>query len=183
MNIASQQQQHQQHPAQSRSSTARAFDISSQSSSYVSASQFTPPASYQSQTTPASSYSSTATFASTLSQNMPAPVSSPTTMTTTAAPTTNQSSNAFFSSAHAQSAPPTHELDQQNVDTVMQDDDVAAEPSHQPERSNHPAPPQRASAGQPTATAPFLRDFNLVAEAAKRAQMAVLMRDMEGVVL
>jgi hypothetical protein len=28
---------------------------------------------------------------------------------------------------------------------------------------------------------PFLRDFNLVAEAAKRAQMAVLMRDMEAV--
>ncbi|TVY48507.1 hypothetical protein LOCC1_G001220 [Lachnellula occidentalis] len=30
-------------------------------------------------------------------------------------------------------------------------------------------------------TTPFLRDFNLVAEAAKRAQMAVLMRDMEAV--
>ncbi|RDL40363.1 uncharacterized protein BP5553_00342 [Venustampulla echinocandica] len=28
---------------------------------------------------------------------------------------------------------------------------------------------------------PFLRDFNLVAEAAKRAQMAVLMRDLEAV--
>jgi len=28
-------------------------------------------------------------------------------------------------------------------------------------------------------TSPFLRDFNLVAEAAKRAQMAVLMRDFE----
>ncbi|PMD23822.1 hypothetical protein NA56DRAFT_701225 [Hyaloscypha hepaticicola] len=38
-------------------------------------------------------------------------------------------------------------------------------------------PPQRQV---PTDSAsPFLRDFNLVAEAAKRAQMAVLMRDLE----
>lgn len=35
----------------------------------------------------------------------------------------------------------------------------------------------------PTATAPFLKDFNLVAEAARRAQMAVMMREMEGVSL
>lgn len=35
--------------------------------------------------------------------------------------------------------------------------------------------------GGAMATAPFLKDFNLVAEAAKRAQMAVLMREMEGV--
>lgn len=33
----------------------------------------------------------------------------------------------------------------------------------------------------PTATAPFLKDFNLVAEAAKRAEMAVVMRDLEGI--
>ncbi|KAL2008215.1 hypothetical protein VTN00DRAFT_8197 [Thermoascus crustaceus] len=37
--------------------------------------------------------------------------------------------------------------------------------------------------GGPTATAPFLRDFSLVAEAAKRAQMAVVMRDLESVTL
>jgi len=54
------------------------------------------------------------------------------------------------------------------------------------------APQQQQPAGQTQATqppaqrlsgdaAPFLRDFNLVAEAAKRAQMAVLMRDMEAV--
>ncbi|KAK4144242.1 uncharacterized protein C8A04DRAFT_28145 [Dichotomopilus funicola] len=30
-------------------------------------------------------------------------------------------------------------------------------------------------------TDPFLKDFTLVAEAAKRAQMAVLMRDFEGI--
>ncbi|KAA8646513.1 hypothetical protein EYZ11_012437 [Aspergillus tanneri] len=37
--------------------------------------------------------------------------------------------------------------------------------------------------GGPTATAPFLRDFSLVAEAAKRAQMSVMMRDLESVTL
>ncbi|OJJ80036.1 uncharacterized protein ASPGLDRAFT_29320 [Aspergillus glaucus CBS 516.65] len=37
--------------------------------------------------------------------------------------------------------------------------------------------------GGPTATAPFLQDFSLVAEAAKRAQMAVVMRDLEGISL
>ncbi|GES61799.1 hypothetical protein ATEIFO6365_0001017500 [Aspergillus terreus] len=37
--------------------------------------------------------------------------------------------------------------------------------------------------GGPTATAPFLRDFSLVAEAAKRAQMSIVMRDLESVTL
>lgn len=40
-----------------------------------------------------------------------------------------------------------------------------------------PQPPQQA---RQSGTETFLRDFNLVAEAAKRAQMACLMRDMEG---
>ena len=44
-------------------------------------------------------------------------------------------------------------------------------------------PHQVHGAGGPTATAPFLQDFSLVAEAAKRAQMAVVMRDMEGISL
>jgi len=37
--------------------------------------------------------------------------------------------------------------------------------------------------GGPTATAPFLRDFNLVAEAAKRAQMSIVVRDLESISL
>jgi len=40
-----------------------------------------------------------------------------------------------------------------------------------------PAPVRVKSAS----TDPFLKDFTLVAEAAKRAQMAVLMREMESV--
>lgn len=42
-----------------------------------------------------------------------------------------------------------------------------------------PPPPQQQHSAD--ATLPFLRDFNLVAEAAKRAQMAVLLRDLEAV--
>ncbi|KAK3685453.1 hypothetical protein B0T22DRAFT_482422 [Podospora appendiculata] len=41
-------------------------------------------------------------------------------------------------------------------------------------------PPQPAQLKTPSTDA-FLKDFTLVAEAAKRAQMACLMRDMEGV--
>lgn len=51
----------------------------------------------------------------------------------------------------------------------------------QPGVENYPH--QINGMGGPTATAPFLQDFNLVAEAAKRAQMAVVMRDLESVTL
>lgn len=44
-------------------------------------------------------------------------------------------------------------------------------------------PHQISGKGGPTATAPFLEDFCLVAEAAKRAEMSVIMRDMEGISL
>ncbi|OOF94263.1 hypothetical protein ASPCADRAFT_208778 [Aspergillus carbonarius ITEM 5010] len=44
-------------------------------------------------------------------------------------------------------------------------------------------PHQVTGSGGPTATAPFLRDFSLVAEAAKRAQMSVMVRDLESVTL
>jgi hypothetical protein len=43
--------------------------------------------------------------------------------------------------------------------------------------------PQQGVTNNPTATTTFLKDFNLVAEAAKRAQMAVVMRDLESVSL
>jgi hypothetical protein len=44
-------------------------------------------------------------------------------------------------------------------------------------------PHQIEGLGGPTATAPFLQDFNLVAEAAKRAQIGIVMRDLESVTL
>lgn len=39
---------------------------------------------------------------------------------------------------------------------------------------------QRGGHGGPPETTPFLQDFTLIAEAAKRAEMACLMRDLEG---
>ncbi|KAJ5475648.1 hypothetical protein N7539_007935 [Penicillium diatomitis] len=44
-------------------------------------------------------------------------------------------------------------------------------------------PHQVSGSGGPTATAPFLQDFSLVAEAAKRAQLSIIMRDLESVTL
>lgn len=70
---------------------------------------------------------------------------------------------------------------------------VASEQEQQQQQGPNSAPISQAVAdyyphpnnekGGPTATAPFLRDFSLVAEAAKRAQMAVVMRDLESVTL
>lgn len=45
-------------------------------------------------------------------------------------------------------------------------------------QNQQPFAGQRGANGGAPETAPFLNDFNLVAEAAKRAQMACLMRDM-----
>lgn len=62
--------------------------------------------------------------------------------------------------------------------------DQAAEATIQAAEPAEPAyPHQIHGTGGPTATTPFLQDLNLVAEAAKRAQMAVVMRDMEGISL
>ncbi|TVY37978.1 hypothetical protein LSUB1_G003409, partial [Lachnellula subtilissima] len=55
-------------------------------------------------------------------------------------------------------------------------------PAHHQQAQTQAAQQQPAGGnGDSGGTTPFLRDFNLVAEAAKRAQMAVLMRDMEAV--
>ncbi|KAL6238262.1 hypothetical protein BDW75DRAFT_237565 [Aspergillus navahoensis] len=58
-------------------------------------------------------------------------------------------------------------------------------PVHQDTQKSHAThyPHQIHGNGGPTATAPFLRDFSLVAEAAKRAQIAIVTRDLEGVSL
>ncbi|KAH0545168.1 hypothetical protein FGG08_000780 [Glutinoglossum americanum] len=45
------------------------------------------------------------------------------------------------------------------------------------------APGYSPNNGGPTATSPFLKDFSLVAEAAKRAQVSILVRDLDGVTL
>jgi hypothetical protein len=57
---------------------------------------------------------------------------------------------------------------------------TSATSSSQISPSNKIAPPPPADI-KPPSTDAFLKDFTLVAEAAKRAQMAVLMRDFESV--
>ena len=52
-----------------------------------------------------------------------------------------------------------------------------------PQPSEDYYPHQVHGLGGPAATAPFLQDFSLVAEAAKRAEMSVMMRDLEGISL
>ncbi|OJD24474.1 hypothetical protein ACJ73_04168 [Blastomyces percursus] len=47
----------------------------------------------------------------------------------------------------------------------------------------HQVASQHTSRHDTQGTAAFLRDFTLVAEAAKRAQMAVIARDLEGISL
>ncbi|KAI0012497.1 hypothetical protein F4779DRAFT_614468 [Xylariaceae sp. FL0662B] len=61
---------------------------------------------------------------------------------------------------------------------------TAASSSQQSSRhdSSAPQPPPPAAPKTPS-TDVFIRDLNLVAEAAKRAQMALLTRDLEGVAL
>ncbi len=49
---------------------------------------------------------------------------------------------------------------------------------HQSPTAANILPPQPIQIKAPS-TDPFLKDFTLIAEAAKRAQLAVLMRDME----
>ncbi|KAL4974036.1 hypothetical protein BDW66DRAFT_153202 [Aspergillus desertorum] len=74
--------------------------------------------------------------------------------------------------AQSQSQPATSQQPQQD-------------PVHQDTQTSHSThyPHQIHGNGGPTATAPFLRDFSLVAEAAKRAQIAIVTRDLEGVSL
>ncbi|KAF2238108.1 hypothetical protein EV356DRAFT_564300 [Viridothelium virens] len=78
---------------------------------------------------------------------------------------------------HHQYLAPQQYLSQQQV----QSQQLQQQQQQQPAVQRNPYQGQRGGqdGGAPT-TSPFLQDFTLVAEAAKRAQMACLMRDMEG---
>ncbi|PYH69205.1 uncharacterized protein BO88DRAFT_44056 [Aspergillus vadensis CBS 113365] len=77
-------------------------------------------------------------------------------------------------------APTANASEQQNL-TDLSQTSAAAATMGQPAADTYPH--QVTGSGGPTATAPFLRDFSLVAEAAKRAQMSVMVRDLESVTL
>lgn len=73
------------------------------------------------------------------------------------------------------------------IPVASQGDNKASVPRSEAVPANQSAtdvyPHQVNGLGGPTATAPFLQDFNLVAEAAKRAQMSIVVRDLESVTL
>ena len=164
---------HQRH---SISSSSKGHLPSSQTSSYISPSQFPSPPPSESQTTAPSSYSSAATFASSYSQHMAPPLSSPSEQAHHQYPTNPSRANP---PQHSQPSRPTQCVDQPGP----QQDNPYGTSSTVDQAHFYSASQREQPTNDQTATMPFLRDFNLVAEAAKRAQMAVLMRDMEGVSL
>jgi len=92
--------------------------------------------------------------------------------------TTNQSRSYFgsMSAAAAQGGPTSYPQGSQAQQRIPQ--------GFQQQQQQQPFAGQRGGGnGGAPETAPFLNDFNLVAEAAKRAQMACLMRDLGDVEL
>ena len=60
---------------------------------------------------------------------------------------------------------------------------TSAPQTHQQQYARGTGDGTRVGINDPSTSSPFLRDFTLVAEAAKRAQMAVVMRDLGDVTL
>lgn len=79
-------------------------------------------------------------------------------------------------------SPSAHDTQQQQEQHHNQSENPPLQPTQQP-TSEQLYPHQIHALGGPTATAPFLRDFSLVAEAARRAQVSVVARDLEGISL
>ncbi|KAI9708263.1 MAG: hypothetical protein M1820_004217 [Bogoriella megaspora] len=79
--------------------------------------------------------------------------------------------------SHPQQQRQAQQPQQQFLAPPQQDQQYQQQPQQQ--RQN-PFQGQRAGNGGAPETTPFLQDFTLLAEAAKRAEMACLMRDMEG---
>ncbi|KAI9040708.1 uncharacterized protein KD926_007789 [Aspergillus affinis] len=137
------------------------------------------------------SASSTAPYATISSATAPTtathPPSDPLLFSSTSARTTisNNTNTTLNPNPHHAPADPLHHLQQQQPHAAETGPSglapaVAAAAVAAESQASVPAP---APASGPTATAPFLRDFSLVAEAAKRAQMSVVMRDLESVTL
>ncbi|RMJ25322.1 hypothetical protein PHISP_03809 [Aspergillus sp. HF37] len=104
-------------------------------------------------------------------------------------PTVNTSTTADPSTLTAQRSQPSSTSAFQPTECQSQSqsqNQSQSQSQHQPPAAQ-PADPayphQIHGLGGPTATAPFLRDFSLVAEAASRAQVSVVTRDLEGVSL
>ena len=82
-------------------------------------------------------------------------------------------SNYFGSISGPAMQPPA----QQYQHTQQQSTSISQQPQQQQFSFDHQN--QRGTSGGMSETAPYLQSFNLLAEAAKRAEMACLMRDLE----
>ncbi|KAL3482223.1 hypothetical protein BJX99DRAFT_252934 [Aspergillus californicus] len=99
-----------------------------------------------------------------------------------ALPGSNPQTSSTLSTPATALQPQTQHLAAQQPQPQTQPQFPVGNASQQPQ--NPAFHPQRIpNTSGPTATAPFLRDFSLVAEAAKRAQVAIVTRDLEGVSL
>ena len=114
---------------------------------------------------------------------------------------TPPSGNAFRSTATPLPSPSAHQHNQafsfppprqRNPTSQIQRPSQSASQLQNPAQPNQAQQQQayeygadltRGGPSDSTASSPFLKDFNLVAEAAKRAQMAVLLRDLGDVAL
>lgn len=95
-------------------------------------------------------------------------------------------SNPQLSTSTTLSTPAAAQLQSQSQPqppTSQQNQPQPSDTTQQPQSQSQAYPHQVTGDGGPTATAPFLKDFSLVAEAAKRAQVAIVTRDLEGVSL
>lgn len=105
-------------------------------------------------------------------------------MASTASTTSSTSTAAFAAAASAssvQNAPPQYQYHATDQGTVGNHQQSSMTGGGQ---QNYTYAPERGNAGSTAQeTRSYIDNFALVAEAAKRAQMAVLMRDMEGVEL
>ncbi|KAI5370295.1 hypothetical protein Slin15195_G011730 [Septoria linicola] len=116
---------------------------------------------------PSSAFSSLASLASVNNSAMPqsSQLSVPGSSAPLPSPSTQQPANYFGSLAPQATTSQRSDPQQQRMASLQQQACFVG---------------QRHSGGAPE-TAPFLQDFNLVAEAAKRAQMACLSRDLDEV--
>ncbi|KAF2199465.1 hypothetical protein GQ43DRAFT_114653 [Delitschia confertaspora ATCC 74209] len=105
--------------------------------------------------------------------------------TSTASAFQTHSSTSSFSSPSSESAPlPSPSTSYQNTSffgSLAHQQQQNAQT--QPQSTNDYRPSRDSTGRTTTETNAYLNDFALLAEAAKRAQMACLMRDMEGVEL
>lgn len=133
-----------------------------------------PPSASSSVFQSSSSLSSLSSVSSPTVQQAPPYASSPSMMQTSfsaplPSPSTQHQPTMNYFSSISQGAPTSHPAAQQRIPQQYQQQQSGLQAGYMGQRGNGGGVPE---------TQPFLQDFNLVAEAAKRAQVACLARDL-----